>query len=446
MTSQNQVKISDIVAPAFYDLFSDIQNEKYFEYWLKGGRHSTKSAFLAICIIYGIMDDKDAHAVVLRDIAGTLRNSVLSTLMWAINILDVGHLWSKTVSPMELTYIPTGQKIYFSGLDDPAKLKGFKVDSGFFKYIWFEELAEMRGMEYIRSVKQTMIRGSDKKQLVFYSYNPPRDPQSWVNKEAVMVLPRRLVHHSTYLDVPPEWIGDEAIREAEHLRGHDDDLYRCEYLGESIGLADSVVMNGKCVVQDFIPQGSWSSLMGADWGFANDPNVLVKVWIAPHNDYGSNCLYIEHEAFGYRVDNNDIPELYDLVPDSRTHLIRADCAAPATISQLKNVGYSIIAADKWSGSIEDGIRYMRSFDKIIIHSRCKNIIEESRLWSYKIDKVTKDITTKLVSGYDHGWDSVRYALVKMILAHKAGFSKKQKKAIKNIKKTSLSPRIGSQEW
>lgn len=445
--SQSQIKISDIIAPAFRPLFSDIQNEKHFEYWLKGGRHSTKSAFLAICIIYGIMHNKDANAIVLRHTQASLRNSVLSTLVWAINILGVSHLWDKTVSPMELTYKPTGQKIFFSGLDDPAKLKGFKVEVGYFKYIWFEELAEMDGMASIRSVKQTMIRGSNEKQIVLYSYNPPRDPQSWVNKEAENVSDRRFVHHSTYLDVPAEWLGQESINEAERLRAHDETLYQCEYMGLSLGLTDSVVLNGTYIVEEFEAEYEFNgAYMGADWGFSQDPTALTKSWIAPHAVWGENCLYIEYEAGDIGVDLDDLHELFDKIPAIKKYTIRADCARPETISYMNKQAYKVLAAKKWKGSVEDGVAYLRAFDKIIIHPRCTQTIIEFRLYSYKIDKLTKDISSTIIDAYNHYIDSLRYALQPMISKKLIGYTRKQVQTMSKSKKTTTAPRENEVSW
>jgi len=415
MMSQNDaVHIKDIVSPAFYKLHHLVIDSYFTQFWLSGGRGSTKSSFIAIEIILGIMENPDANAICFRKTEAAIRDSLYDTFKWAINTLGVSHLWTAGLSPFNIVYNPTGQVIRLRGLDKPEKRKSAALEKGYFKYLWFEELAEFNGMDEVRNVSQSYIRGTNERQIRLYSYNPPREPTAWVNKEKDREVANRFIQHSTYLDVPPEWLGQEFLKDAKELQESDDTLYQCEYMGLSVGLTDSVVFNGKYVVQEFKPQDWWSSLMGADWGFANDPNVLVKIWIAPHQEYGTNCLYIEYAQFGYRVDNNDIPALYDLVPDSEKHLIRADCAAPATISQLKGEGYNIIAADKWPGSIEDGIRFLRSFDKIIIHPRCDKMVEEARMYSYKIDRITKDITTKLVDDYNHGWDSVRYALSKII--------------------------------
>ena len=217
-------------------------------------------------------------------------------------------------------------------------------------------------------------------------------------------------------------------------------------MGLSIGLSDSVVFNGKYVIQPFEPESFWSKLFGADWGFSNDPNVLVKCYIGPHDEYGSNCLYIRNEEYGFRVDNNDLPEMWDKIPESRKYLIRADCARPETISYMCIKGFNVVAADKWAGSVEDGVAFIRSFDKIIIHPDCEYMAEEARLYSHKIDKVTKDILTDIVDKYNHGWDSVRYALSEMIKQRLLGFTKKHMRDNNRQEKSTRAPSLNDREW
>jgi len=439
------ISLKDCIAPSFYKIHNLLNTGAYSQFWLKGGRGSTKSSWIAIEIILGIMEDPEAHGIAFRKYTNTIRRSVHATFEWAIELLGVSHKWGSTVAPFEFTYLPTGQKIFESGLDDPKKMKSLKIKDGYFKFLWFEELEEYNGMEEIRSVQQSVVRGG-KRVMQFFSYNPPRDPQAWVNKEADVKNYKRFVHHSTYLDVPPKWLGEEFIEDAEQLKEQDDALYQCEYLGLSIGLSDSVVFNEKYVIKEFESETDWSRLYGADWGFANDPNVLMSMCIAPHPDYGENCLYIEYEWFGYRVDNKDIPDGYDTIPGSDKQRIRADCARPETISYIAGKGYDVVAADKWSGSVEDGIAFIRSFDMIIIHPRCTNMVEEARLYSYKIDKITKDILPVLVDKYNHGWDSVRYALSKLIKERLAGFTKQQQRDNNRRVKTTIAPSMNDKSW
>jgi len=417
---QIQVRLSNLIAPAFIPIHKKIKAYEASEFWLKGGRGSTKSSFAAIEILLGIMSDPDANAIGFRKVGETLRTSILGNFEWAMEMLNVSHLFKVTTSPAEITYKPTGQKILLKGLDKALKVKSLKLKKGYFKFLWFEEAEEFNGMNEIRSVQQSVLRGGEKF-IQFITYNPPNDPQAWVNKESLVAKPGRHVHHSTYQDVPREWLGEKFIEDAEWLRENNILAYEHEYLGIAVGLHESIIFSGKYSVQTFDPKPEWHGpYFGADWGFSQDPNTLVKCWVEeiPHvsgdDRKASRRLFIEYAAFEQGVELDDIPRFYDTVPDSKSHKIYADCSRPETISHIKHKGYNIVGAEKWPGSVEDGIAVLKSFVEIVIHTRCTEMQEEARLYSYKIDKLTKDITTDIVDKFNHGWDAVRYALSKYI--------------------------------
>lgn len=411
-----KVFVADLIAPPFYPVHRAIKQGDKSEFWLKGGRGSCKSSTTAIEIVLGIMRDPEANAVVLRKVGDTIRTSVLPTLLWALEVLCVSHLFTSTVSPAEIIYKPTGQKIIMKGLDDPMKMKSIKAQKGYFKYLWFEEAAEFNGMDEIRSVEQSVMRGGDKF-VEFITYNPPNDPAAWVNKECEVAQPERLVHHSTYLDVPRAWLGESFFEKAERLRLSDPLKYEHEYMGQAVGRAEQIVFHGKWKESDFKTpplETMYQSrfFYGADFGFANDPSTLVRLFIMV-NGNGMD-LYIDHEAGGIGVEFEDLPPLYDTVPDSRRWKIYADCARPETISYLSRKGFNIEAAPKWQGSVEDGIEYIKSFNNIFIHPRCKNTIEEFKKYSYKVDRHTQEILPVLVDSWNHYIDATRYALADYI--------------------------------
>lgn len=182
-----KIRLSELIAPSFYDLHTDIKNNRFTEYMIKGGRGSTKSSFVSIQIILGMMRDAAegniTNAVAIRKVKDTLKDSVFEQLAWAIEKLGVDHLWHIPQSKLEITYLPTGQKILFRGADKPKKIKSTKVSKGYIKYIWYEELDEFFGPEEIRIINQSLMRGGDKF-AVFYTYNPPKSSRSWVNQEA----------------------------------------------------------------------------------------------------------------------------------------------------------------------------------------------------------------------------------------------------------------------
>ena len=230
----NSAVLSRLIPPAFYPVHRALKAGRHLHYWLKGGRGSGKSSFLSLELLLGVMEHPGANGVVFRKVKNTLRDSVYAQLIWAARELGVAHLWKCTQEPMRMTFLPTGQSILFRGLDKAEKAKSLKAPEGYFGYVWFEELAEFSGMEEIRSVLQTALRGRGDFS-VFYSYNPPKSARSWVNREVLERRPDRLVHHSTYLDLPRAWLGEQFLLEAEHLKAVRPELYRHEYLGEVIG-------------------------------------------------------------------------------------------------------------------------------------------------------------------------------------------------------------------
>ena len=192
----SEINIYEAMSPAFWDLYDDIKAERHAEYWLDGGRGSTKSSFISLVIVRGLLADPDANAIIYRRVGNTIKDSVYSQMLWAIDRLELSPWFTARVSPFELIYRPTGQRVLFRGADDPMKSKSIKLSRGYFKYLWYEELAEFRGMEDIRSIKQSVLRGVDRA-CTLYSSTPPRSAQSWVNVEALNPAKRRLKHHST---------------------------------------------------------------------------------------------------------------------------------------------------------------------------------------------------------------------------------------------------------
>ncbi len=427
MTQTNKnsetVRLSDLIAPSFFKVHQAIKKGECDEVLLKGGRGSTKSSFAALEIILGIMQHKDANAVVLRKYGNTIRDSVHNTLLWATDCLCVGHLFKSTHSPAELTFLPTGQKIIMRGLDDPQKLKSIKVRRGYIKYLWFEEADEYNGMTEIRNVQQSVLRGGTS-YLVFISYNPPNDPNAWVNQESKIEKKGRLIHESNYLQVDPLWLGQKFIDEAEHLKVVNQLAYDHEYMGLAVGRSDRLVFHGKWEIKPFETQelkdvfcNRW--YLGADWGFANDPTTLVKCFVIQDGPFKD--LYIEQETGGVGIENDEIPQLFNAISDCQKWPIYADCSRPETISHVKAKGFRVEACEKWPGSVEDGIAVMRSFRRIYIHPRCTHTIEEFKKYSYKVDRLTQEVLPVIVDLFNHYIDAIRYAIGPLIKRKSKGF-------------------------
>ena len=232
--NEQRVNVAELIAPSFDGIFFDVQEHRYTNYWLAGGRGSTKSSFASLCVPLMLLQNPRCHAVVLRKVANTLRNSVYNQVEWAIDELGLSDAFAARVSPLSFEYRRTGQKILFLGVDDKSKIKSLKLPFGYTGFVWMEELDQFTGMEEIRSLLQSLLRGGER-YWVYYSYNPPKSRNNWVNEEALFDRDDRVVHRSTYLDVPSAWLGEQFIAEAERLREKNETLYRHEYLGEVTG-------------------------------------------------------------------------------------------------------------------------------------------------------------------------------------------------------------------
>jgi len=205
------------------------------------------------------------------------------------------------------------------------------------------------------------------------------------------------------------WLPAVLRKQAEDMLRTDPEAYDHVWGGETWSRSEAQVFNGKWIVDEFTPGDDWDGpYYGADWGFAADPTVLVRAWI--HD----NHLYIEHEAFAVGCELDDTPDLFDSVPGSRDHVIRADNSRPETIAHIGRRGFRIEAVDKWPDSVKDGITCLRGFDKIVIHPRCRNFQQEARLYKYKTDRLTGDIMPIVIDKHNHGWDATRYALAPFI--------------------------------
>ena len=413
MITQKTTRLSNLIAPAFYDLHWDIEEGLHTHYKLKGGRGSTKSSFISIEIILEMMKDNEANAVCFRKVGNTLQESVFEQLLWAIDALQVNHLWHPSLTPLRLTYIPTGQRIAFRGMDDPNKAKSIKVRKGYFKYIWFEERAEMDGEEDERKVLQSMMRGGSKF-VVFYSWNPPKSINSWVNQDVLLSRDDTVVHSSTYLTVPKEWLGEQFIIEAEHLKKVKPQAFEHEYLGIAIGTGGQVfdnvtirkITDEEIAVFDKIKHG-------LDFGFAADPLAYVK----SHFDKTRRRVFIFAELYQVNLNNaKAVSKIKRLNP--LNHIVIADSEDPRTINEFNELGLRVIGAKKGPGSIEHGIKWLQDLDEIIIDPyRCPNTKRE--FVGYELEK---DKNGNFKGSYpdknNHAIDATRYALENEIAIRK----------------------------
>lgn len=399
-----QVNVASSISPSFDGVFYDIQEHKYTHYWLAGGRGSTKSSFIGLTIPLLLMQNPNCHVVVLRKVRNTVKNSVFPQIQWGIDTLQMAGKFRAITSPHEITYTLTGQKILFFGLDDPAKVKSIKLPFGYVGIVWLEELDQFSGMEEIRNVLQSLLRGGEK-YWVFCTYNPPKSRNNWVNEEIIQTRPDRLVHHSTYLDVPREWLGEQFFLEADTLKNKNELLYRHEYLGEVTGTGGAVFDNVEDMAMSDERVGNFDRLYyGLDFGFAVDPLAFVAI----HYDKKKEEVYIFDELYRQKLTNDRTGKW--LKRKYPTAMLIADSAEPKSIAELRSMGVNVRGARKGRDSVDYGIKWLQSRRTIYIDKRrCPNAYREFVTYEYERNR-----EGQFISAYpdknNHAIDAVRYGL------------------------------------
>ena len=392
-----------VIAKSFCDVNRMISAREYSEFVFKGGRLATKSSFIALKIIEIIKLNPTFHALAVRPYENTLRDSVYAQFMWAISELDDVRNWKLTTSPMQCEYLPTGQRIYLRGADDPGKIKSIKPPFGHIAILWFEELDQFRGEEQIRDVTQSAIRGGDIG-YVFKSFNPPRSRSSWANRYVLNKKTNMYVHHSTYLDVPREWIGTFALDEADLLKDANERAYRHEYLGEPVGDGSNVFENIILrQLSDAEVQAYDRRYYGQDWGWFPDPNVFE----AMHYDANRRILYLFDEITGNKHSNEQWAER---IAKYKTELITADSAEMKSISDMKSYGFMMSPAVKGPGSVDYSMKWLAGLKEIVIDPvRCPLAAKEFTNYEYEKTK-DGDVISSYPDKDNHSIDAVRYAL------------------------------------
>lgn len=399
-------KLSEIISPAFYEPHRAVKSGGIDEVVAKGGRGSCKSSWISIEMVLLLIKNPQMHAVVFRKVANTLRNSVYAQYCWAISMLGLTSKFKCTVSPMEIVYKKTGQKIMFFGLDDPGKIKSIKVPFGYIGAAHFEELDQYEGPEEIRNVEQSIFRGPTA--ICFKSYNPPSMMRNWANKYAQETRPGKLVHHSTYLTTPPAWLGPKFLADAEHLKEKNFTAYRHEYLGEIVGSGTEVFSNIKAeTITDEQIKTFDRIYNGIDWGYYPDPFHFCRM----HYDAARRRLYIFQEIRAYRKGNRETADMLIAAGITGADLITADSAEPKSIGDYNSYGLYCRGALKGPDSVKYGMKWLQSLDAIIIDPvRCPETYREFSEYEYEVDPKTGEAMEGYPDVDNHAIDSVRYAM------------------------------------
>ena len=393
-------------------------------YTFTGGRASTKSSFISIVIVVLITMFPKLNALVVRKTAKTLRRSVFEQIVWAIDKLHLRYTKERKtgfkipkseVSALPITYIRkdgTKQQIIFAGCDDPEKIKSIKVSQGYFGILWVEEKTEFTPAD-LQNVRISALRGGDTF-YIFESYNPPSAARHWCNREAATYDPNRVVIHTTYLDIPPEWLGAAILHDIEQTKATNKRAYENIYLGLATGSGQNIFENVELreITDDEIKSFDFL-YCGIDWGYYPDPFAFsVSSYNAPKQE-----LFIFDELYLNKRGN------YDAFKDLTKHMeiagldiandrITADSAEPKSIADFRSWGGNVRGAIKGIGSRDTSFKWLQGLKKIVIDPRrCPRMADEFTLYEHEIDKRTGEIMSGYPDGQpDHGIDTIRYAL------------------------------------
>ena len=393
-------------------------------YTFTGGRASTKSSFISIVIVVLITMFPKLNALVVRKTAKTLRRSVFEQIVWAIDKLHLRYTKERgtgfkipksEVSALPITYIRkdgTKQQIIFAGCDDPEKIKSIKVSQGYFGILWVEEKTEFTPAD-LQNVRISALRGGDTF-YIFESYNPPSAARHWCNREAATYDPNRVVIHTTYLDIPPEWLGAAILHDIEQTKATNKRAYENIYLGLATGSGQNIFENVELreITDDEIKAFDFL-YCGIDWGYYPDPFAFsVSSYNAPKQE-----LFIFDELYLNKRGN------YDAFKDLTKHMeiagldiandrITADSAEPKSIADFRSWGGNVRGAIKGIGSRDTSFKWLQGLKKIVIDPRrCPRMADEFTLYEHEIDKRTGEIMSGYPDGQpDHGIDTIRYAL------------------------------------
>lgn len=400
----SDIRLSEKIGSAFYDVAHDVFLHGHTHYDFSGGRGSLKSSTVSVLVPLLLINNPGTHALVLRKVANTIRDSVYAQYIWAIGELGMAAYWEAKVSPMELIYKPTGQKIMFRGADDPMKIKSIKVPFGYIAVTHFEEKDQFAGRAEIRTILQSTMRGGSK-YWNFESYNPPISRDNWANKDSLEERTDRLCHKSTYLQAPPEWLGEQFLAEAEHLKATDERAYQHEYLGIPVGTGGNVFDNLELrEITDEEMSHFDRIYQGVDYGWFPDPFAFIRL----HYDRARETIYLMDEIYQNKLTNEASGNII-IQRGYKDAYITCDSAEPKSVADYRAMGLPAKAAVKGPGSVDYGMKWLQRRKIVIDRKRTPNAYNE--FVDYEYDR-NKD--GDIISGYpdenNHLIDATRYAV------------------------------------
>lgn len=363
-----------------------------------GGRGSSKSHSFARMLLINCMNQRE-RILCAREYQSSIKDSVKQLFDDVIEKHKMQDIFNSTKTDITSD---NGSKILFAGLrHDPHKIKSME---GITK-CWVEE-ANVTSQESLDYLIPT-IRDDDSEIWMTFNRQHKTDP---VDNMFLGDNPRdnAIIKHVNFNHNP---FFPKALRlEMEWDKANDYGKYEHIWEGKPVQHSEALIFYGRYEIDETIePKEGDFLYFGADWGFASDPLALIRCWI----DTDKRIIYIDHEVYGVGIELDHIEKHFEKVPGAKHYQITGDSARPDTISYLRNRGFNIIGAEKGKGSVQDGIEFLKSY-KIKVHPRCKHVLDELGLYSYKVDKRTGVVMPDIEDKHNHLMDSLRYALEKFI--------------------------------
>jgi len=386
-----QKEIEIVLPPKFKGLFKPARYKIYF-----GGRGGAKSWTFATALIARAYSES-LRILCTREFQNSITDSVHRLLADRISALKLDKWFN--VTRTEIT-AQSGSQFIFKGLRH--SIQEIKSTEGI-DIVWVEE-AQVISEDSWETLIPTIRKENSE---LWIGFNPGEEKDPTYQRFVVNTPPNSIIEKVGWEDNP--WFPPVLDAERRYMLEVDPEAYEHVWGGHCRKLSDAVIFRGKFSVETFgePPKGT-RFYYGLDFGFAVSPIAFTRCWI--QNDY----LYVDYEAWGVGVELDDTPALLDTIPGARKWPIKADSSRPETISHLKRKGFDVSAAEKWPGSVEDGLAVLKGFRKIIIHERCMHTAEEFRLYSYKVDRQTDEVLPIIIKRWDNFPDALRYALVGLI--------------------------------
>jgi len=402
-----------VIGKAFVDINRQIEPNK--SYVFEGGRGGLKSSYVSLKIVEILKNNPTMHACAIRKVASTLKDSVYAQIKWAINELGLTEEFNYKTNPLEITYKKTGQKIFFRGCDDPIKLKSIKPEFGYIGILWKEEKDQLTGPEEERSINQSVLRGNGTKFYDFSSYNPPKSKVAWVNREKLIPDPNKIIHSCTYLEAPPEWLGQKFIEDAEHLKEVNPEAYEHEYLGIANGEGGNVFeyLEIRPITEKEMDRFD-RVYQGVDWGWYPDPFAFIRCAYEQAQD----TIYLLDEIHVNKTPNFESAKMIKEKGYDDFQII-CDSAEPKSVNDFRDAGLNAQAAIKGPGSVDYGMKFLQGRKIVIDPKRTPNALKEFTEYEYQRNK-DGDVISGYPDANNHLIDALRYSLEKFY--NKRGYS------------------------